>query len=272
VAVETDVGRALRAALGGQVREVRLAIGWSQDDLAVRAGVSRAMVGRVETGTVNVTLDQAGAICGALGTRVEFVFRSPFISGGRRQRDAAHARCVSYVQRRLTAEGWLTAREVEISHGRSHGWIDLLAFDPRTGRLLVIEVKTELHDVGQVERTIGWYEREAWRAARRLGWQARTATGLLLILATEAAETRLRDNRESLEAALPRRAPNILEGGPGRGLALIDPAGRGREWLLRARIDGRRSAAPYIDYADFMRRTAVRQAARTRSRGGPRRP
>ena len=32
--------------------------------------------------------------------------------------------------------------EVEVVEGRAHGWVDLVAFDPRTGTLLVIEVKT----------------------------------------------------------------------------------------------------------------------------------
>ena len=47
--------------------------------------------------------------------------------------------------------------------------MDLLAWHPATGLLLVIEVKTELHDLGANERQLNWYEREAWAAARRLG-------------------------------------------------------------------------------------------------------
>jgi hypothetical protein len=51
------------------------------------------------------------------------------------------------------------AREVEIVHGRSHGWIDLLAFDRRTGTMLILEIKTRLSDLGAIERQIAWYER-----------------------------------------------------------------------------------------------------------------
>ncbi len=46
-----------------------------------------------------------------------------------------------------------------------------MAFDPRTRTLAVIEIKTQLDDLGQIERTLAWYEREAWAAARRLGWR-----------------------------------------------------------------------------------------------------
>jgi hypothetical protein len=56
--------------------------------------------------------------------------------------------------------------------------------------------------------------------------------------------------------AFPMRAPEMLasfDGTPpraGRGLALIDPTSRRQGWLIRARVDGRRSAAPFRDYAD----------------------
>jgi hypothetical protein len=39
-----------------------------------------------------------------------------------------------------------------------------------------------------------------------------------------------------------------------RGLALVDPTSRRRDWLLPTRSDGRRSSLPYRDYADAARR------------------
>ena len=50
-----------------------------------------------------------------------------------------------------------------------HGWIDVLAYHPGTGMLVVIEVKTELHDIGAEQRRFASYERESYAAARRLG-------------------------------------------------------------------------------------------------------
>ena len=225
------------------------------------------MIARIEGASVNISIDVAARACDALGIQVDWAFRTPFVIA--RQRDAAHARCSGYVERRLVAAGWLVAREVEIVHGRSHGWIDLLAFDPRSRTLLVIEIKTELEDFGRIERTVAWYEREAWSSARRLGWRPiRTATWLL-ILATEANDERLRANRDLLAAAFPGRAADgqaLLAGHAvtvPRTLAMIDPRSRRRESLLRSRIDGRRSLAPYPDYAGFMRRSARRQTSRS---------
>ncbi len=138
----------LRTTLARCVRETRLALGWSQQALGARSGISRQMVTRVEAGTVNVSIDVAAALIDALGLRVELVLTPPFLADRRRQLEPAHGRCSAYVQRRLEGSGWVVRREVEIVHGRSHGWIDLIAFEPTTGHLLIIEVKTEIEDSG----------------------------------------------------------------------------------------------------------------------------
>jgi hypothetical protein len=45
----------------------------------------------------------------------------------------------------------------------------------------------------------------------------------------------------------------------GRGLALVDPSSRRRDWLIRTSVDGRRSPASYRGYADFLDRRRHRQ-------------
>ena len=135
--------------------------------------------------------------------------------------------------------GWDTAREVEIIQGRSRGWIDLLAFDPRTGLLLVVEIKTRLDDIGLVERQLAWYERSAFDVAHRLGWPARRVGVWLLALASAEVDAAIWANRKTLSLAFPVRAAEmatITTGGVwpkdhGRGLALIDPRSRRRDWL-----------------------------------------
>jgi hypothetical protein len=202
----------------------------------------------------------------AMGARLVLDASAPFLFNPR-QRDVVHATCTTHVARRLERAGWHVATEVEIGDGRSRGWIDVLAWHPASGALLVIEVKTELRDLGAIERSLNWYEREAWAVARRLGWRPRRITGCLLLLATEAVETRLRENRDALARLFPGRARELAnlaaEGGvdpsrPRRGLALIDPRSRRTLWLRPSRVDGRRTPAPYVDYADFVRQAAPR--------------
>jgi transcriptional regulator with XRE-family HTH domain len=223
----------LRTTLGRAVRDTRLAVGWSQQALAERAGVSRQMVGRIEAGDVNVTLDVAAALCDALGLRVELAFDAPFLADRRRQQEPALRRALP-----TSTAGWRPLPGSSGVRSRSR------TVDPTAGStcwrtirgpavLLVIEVKTEIEDLSRIERTLGWYERESWSLARRLGWQPRTVTSVLALLATDANERRLIDNRDAVLVAFPMRADDVRrlvldrdEVSRGRGLVLIDPRSR----------------------------------------------
>lgn len=244
-------------------RETRARRRLTQQQLADMVGVSRGHIANMERGRTNPSLELVERTAYALEIEIELVARAPVVIGGGRQRDLVHARCSAHADRRLRGAGWLTAREVEIVHGRSHGWIDLLAFDPKAGMLLVVEIKTRLDDLGGIERQLGWYERSASEVARRLGWRPRRVMGWLLILASEEVEGGLRTNRELMARAFPGRAramASLLADGlqpiPRRGVALIDPASKRRTWLVGSHVDGRRSPAPYADYADAARRLA----------------
>jgi transcriptional regulator with XRE-family HTH domain len=259
--------RHLRHVIAQCVLEGRRALGWSQAELARRARVSTGSVAMLETAAVNATLEMVGRVLEPLGIVLDLRFRVPFTEG--RQRDRAHALCVAYVQRRLERAGWLVVREVEIGANGARGWIDLLAMSPDGRHLLVIEVKTVLLDLGQIERTVGWYQRQALAAARRLGWRPTTTSAWLLVLMTESNEATIRDNRQALAQSFPARAREPLDrpGKADRGLAMIDPASRRRDWLVRSRTDGRRSAPPYQDYRDFIARRSMplrRKASATR--------
>jgi len=245
--------------LGRIVRDGRERMGLSKTGLADRAAVSRQMIAELEDGSANPTLDTVVAVLDGLGLEVEVVVRGPVMIGDPRSGDAAHAICSGYVQRRLEAAGWKTAREVRIDDGRYIGWIDLLAFHEPTGVLLVIEIKTRIDDLGSIERSMDWYTRAAMNAARRLGWRPLRIGSWLVALASDEVETRIHDDRQTIDAAFPVRAaemtallvdPSRLR--RARGLALIDPRSRRRTWLIRSRIDGRRSDLPYRGYADFM--------------------
>ena len=63
--------------LTNRVREERLRRGWSQDDLARRAGVSRAGVSATETGRLVPSAAAALALAAAFGCRVEDLFALP---------------------------------------------------------------------------------------------------------------------------------------------------------------------------------------------------
>ncbi len=125
----------------------------------------------------------------------------------------------------------------------------------------MVEVKTELLDIGAVERQLGWYEREAPRAARMLGWRTSSVVSALVLLETAYNDETVRLNASALVMAFPTRAREFhvltWTGQPpataGPALAMIDPRSRGRRWAKATILDGRRSPAPYENYADFLR-------------------
>ncbi len=58
---EFDYGK-----MGGRIRQVRKAKGWSQDELARRCGICMSFLGHIERGTRIMSLETFVAICGAL--------------------------------------------------------------------------------------------------------------------------------------------------------------------------------------------------------------
>jgi hypothetical protein len=168
---------------------------------------------------------------------------------------------VSYVAHRLRREGYAVATEVEVGDGRWRGWIDILAIHPSTGLMVVVEVKTEIHDIGAEQRRLAAYEREAWTSARRLGWAPRRRVTALLVLRTDDTDRTTTANRRLLQLAFPGTASD-LDGwlrrpaeAPrnGRAIAAFDPRSRRPGWLLTPGVDRRRTPPRYRDYADFMR-------------------
>jgi transcriptional regulator with XRE-family HTH domain len=246
----------LSRIIGDAIRSARIAAGWTQRELAIRLGTYHVAVVRIEAGPRSATdLRLASAAFELLGIRMTVDSATLGLVGRREQRDFVHARCASHVNGHLASDRWDVRLEVEVGSGRYRGWIDVLAFRPNDRALLCLEIKTQLDDIGRIQRTLGWYQREAWAAASTLGWRPRTASAALLVLSTTENDARIRANRDLLREAFPTRAADLAdwvrtptEGALPPGLAMIDPRSRRIEWLRPAASDGRRSPAPYADY------------------------
>ena len=253
----------LRVTFARLCRETRTMLDITQRELAGVVGVSRPLITAIESGQAAPSLDIVQRIAVALGLEIDIAWRLPVVADPK-PGDRVHAWCSGHVDRRFRGHGWETRREQEVLLARAHGWIDLLAFDPRTRTLIIVEIKTQIHDLGAIERQLSWYERDAALTAQRHGWRPLRIETWLLVLASEGVDAALREQREVLRLAFPARASEmrqVLAGHvdvprSGRGLALIDPASRRADWLMPTRLDGRRSAAPYRDYADAARRLA----------------
>lgn len=248
------------------VTAARTSLGWSQRMLARKARVSRTLVSRFQRGqTQAVTLEALARMFDALGIRAELRAELPVVAGERLQADAVHAWGCGYIGRRLESLGWDVRHEVEVGSGRYRGWIDVLGFRAADRSLLVNEFKSDVLDVGAIQRTTSWYQREAWAAARQFGWRPVRVVLALLLLDSAEVESRIRANRQLLDASFPSRAAELeswIEG-PGKAppspsMALVDPTGRGRHWLRPSRVDGRRAPSRYANYADAAARIPSR--------------
>jgi hypothetical protein len=206
-----------------------------------------------------IRTDEVDRLFNVLGVEYWLGVRSP-THIDLRPRDLVHAKCSAYADRRLRASGWIVAREVEIGDARSRGWIDLLAYHPVRRLLLVIEVKTELIDIGALERTFAWYEREALAASRRLGWHPRTQVGAVLVLDSNANRRRIVAAHDVFARAFPGHAvelrrvvAGVVDPDTRRHLVLIDPRSRRSIWLHAAHAHGRRVPPAYENYAAALR-------------------
>ena len=143
----------------------------TQAALALRAGVGRSTVSLLERGHAReLSIGTVEAIIGALGGRLDLRL---FWNGPELDRllDAGHAWMGAAVKRRLERWGWIVRVEVSYNRYGERGRIDLLAWHPATGVLLVIELKTMLVDVQALLGGLDAKARLAKNEAAKFGWK-----------------------------------------------------------------------------------------------------
>ena len=190
--------------LGGLVRAVRIRRGLRQADVARLAGVSDQTVSRLERGFArDMTGEVVRRVAGALEIRVEHSVRW---RGGDLDRllNARHAllaeRWVAWLE---TVGGWEVRPEVSFAIFGERGVIDLLAWHVESRALLVIELKTEIVDVGELLATLDRKARLGARVAADLGWPAATVSVLLAIADGRTNRRRIGAHARVFGAAFP---------------------------------------------------------------------
>lgn len=191
---------------GRQVRALRRRRGWRQVDLARSARTSRTSISRVELGHADeVTVRALDAIAAALSARLDLRL-SWNGEGLDRLLDADHAALVDVVARVLRALEWSVKVEVSFSIRGERGSIDVLAFHPDTGVVLVVEVKSVVPDVQATLFVLDRKSRLALEIARENGWLGRSVGRLLVIRATRTARRRIEEHAETFRVAAPARS------------------------------------------------------------------
>jgi transcriptional regulator with XRE-family HTH domain len=207
--------------VGVVFRAVRLKKRLRQRDVAALAGLSPSFVSRTERGRIGTcSLDALRKLAGALDMRLEVL---PRWRGGELDRllNARHSVLADDVVRWLGGfDGWVVRPEVSFSIYGERGVIDLLAWHPGRRALLVIELKTEIVDVGELLGTLGRKQRLARKIAQEQGWTDVATVSVCLIVAdSRTNRRRIQAHEATLRAALP-------QGGPILRAWLTDPTGR----------------------------------------------
>ncbi len=192
--------------LGLGYRALRQRRRLTQAQLGAKARVSGSVICRIERGHADRvaahTLDRVAA---ALDARID-VRLLWHGEGLDRLLDARHARLVDLVLNILTSSDWELATEVSFNVYGERGSIDILAFHPATGCLLVIEIKSVVPDMQSM-----------LAALDRKGRLARSVR-------LEAASATQRSNRTAPSRGSRGDIPDCIAGSDGRGPPLARPA------------------------------------------------
>lgn len=210
--------------MGRVLRMLRLRRDWTQGAVADRGRVSAATVGRHENGRVGSfdALERHAAVFG-LRVEVRLTGRAGELA---RIGDEEHAAIVETVAATLRAAGFAVEPEVSFNQWGERGRIDLLAYHPDTGTLVIVEVKTLLVDLQDLFGRLDTKVRLAGMVAERLGWTVRRRVTLLVVADTS-------HNRHIV-----RRHPvlfSAFESRDLRGVPLAEDGARLLRWITHER-------------------------------------
>jgi hypothetical protein len=167
--------------------------------------VSRTAVWRIERGHADrLTVQVLVRVTAALGARIDvrLLWQG---EGLDRLLDAGHADLVERTLALLTSADWLVATEVSFNLRGERGSIDILAFHPESGSLLVIEVKSVVPDMQAMLSGIDRKGRLAGVIAQERGWDIRSVTRLLVLPDGRTARRRVDRHAATFRSALPAR-------------------------------------------------------------------
>jgi hypothetical protein len=173
---------------------------------------------------LDVSLRALLAVGDALDIRIDL---STWWRGGDLDRmlNAKHAALAeSAVAFLLDAGGWEVRAEVSFNVEGERGVVDLVAWHAASRTILIIELKTDIVDVGE---TIGTFDRKrrlAGRIAASLGWRAEQAACVLIVREGTTNRRRVQRHALTFRSSLPddgRRFRAWLSSPAGRLAALV---------------------------------------------------
>lgn len=189
--------------LGALLRTLRIRRGLRQIDIAVLAGVSDVTLSRIERGQLEtLSVGMLRRVARVLEARLDL---SVWTRAGDIERvaSARHAALVEALLHALREAGWAVRPEVSFNHHGDRGLIDILAWHIPTRSLLVIEVKTEIVDVGELVGTLDRKRRLAPTIANQAGLDPASYSCALVVADSRTNHRRITEHASTFRAALP---------------------------------------------------------------------
>ena len=195
--------------LGLGYRALRQRRRLTQAQLGSKSGVSGSVVCRIERGRADrVAVHTLVRVAAALDARIDvrLLWQG---EGLDRLLDARHARLVDLVLEILASNAWEAATEVSFNIYGERGSIDILAYHPATGALLVIEIKSIVPDMQSMLTALDRKGRLASDVARERGWTVSSVSRLLVLPNDRTARRRVDDHEATFRTALPARTIEV---------------------------------------------------------------
>lgn len=149
-----------------------------------------------------LTVDAVLMVAEALEIRIDW---TPRWRAGELDRmlNAGHAAMHDAVARLFRGHAWVLSPETTFAIYGERGVIDVLAFHPPNGSLLVIELKTELVDVQALIGAVDRYRRLAAQIARERGWRVQTVSCWVVFRDSATNRRRVSAHASVLRLAFP---------------------------------------------------------------------
>lgn len=219
---------------------VRIRRGLRQDDVAGLAGVSASVVARQERGVIR-SLATLESHAGALDLRLDLRLHGR--SGELvRLADEEHAAIVELLARWFREAGFVVEVEASFSEWGERGRIDLLACDPVSRLLVIVEVKTLLLDLQGLLGAANVRERLAKDIGRRRGWDVDRTVTVLAVADAPASRAVVRQHPSVFASYSTRRLSRRALSAYDRLLVWVTPARAARAgWIAGKQRVRRRS-------------------------------
>ena len=190
-------------AVGRLLRRLRLRLGWRQEDVAAKAGISRQLYSLIERGHVDrVPFGTLRRIAAVLEVRLtmEGSWR-----GGQIERvlSGRHSAMAERLAAMLARADWEVRPEASFNHFGERGVVDLVAWHPQRRMLLLVEIKTELVDVSDLLAVTDRRRRLGGVIARERDWTPDAVAQWVVLDDGRTNQRRVAQHRTMLRAAFP---------------------------------------------------------------------